>query len=199
MSYASTTDFLALLRQTSGGVRTERMPGLDYLVSALARAGMFQLSVGQSAPTTNQNVTAWFRPAVPSWASEGVLYLWEADTAQYMPATAMLWSELFITTAAATNIQMVTGPGPVNINGTANIVLVNQSVSAPITLVMPLASAKIGDVLVSDWKGDAGQGNTITLALSGADKFPGGLTTWQIAGNTASVFLRPAPGLGYVV
>lgn len=198
MSYAPATDFIGLLRQTSGGARVERMPGLDYVVAALARAGMFQLSVSDTPPVANQSVTAWFRPAVPSWASEGTLYLWEADTAQYVPASSMLWSELFITTAAATNIQMIKTPGPVNVNGTANVVLVNQTVSAPITLVMPLASAKIGDVLISDWKGDAGN-NTITITLSGADVFPGGLPTWQIAGNTGSVFLRPLPGLGYAL
>jgi hypothetical protein len=199
MSYAPTTDFLGLLRQTPGGVRTERMPGLDYVTAALARAGMFQLSVSDTPPTLQQNTTAWFRPATPSWASEGTLYLWEADTAQYVPATPMLWSELFITTAAATNVQHIVTPGPVNVGGTVNIVLVDQPISAPITLVMPLASAKIGDVLISDWKGDAGQGNTITVTLTGSDVFPGGLTTWQIAGNTGSIFLRPAPGLGYTV
>jgi hypothetical protein len=200
MSYSSTTDFLALSRLlASGGVRAERMPGLDYIVAALARAGFFNLVVSATAPVTNQSTTAWFKPAVPSWSFEGVLSLWNADDGQFEPATPMLWAELFATVGAGSNTQVITAPGPANVNGTADVVLVNQLVSAPITLIVPLASTKVGPVLISDWKGDSGLGNIITAQLSGADIFPGGVTSWQIAGNGGSVFLRPISGMGYAL
>jgi len=200
MSYAPTTDFVSLLRLvSSGGVRVERMPGLDFVVIALARAGFFDLSVSDTAPTTSQTTTAWFRPAKPSWAAEGVLYLWDADSLSYQPATTMLWSELLITSKATTNTQMIKTPGPVTIGATIDHVLVNQTVSAPITLILPLASTKPNEVLVCDWKGDAGLGNTISIQTTGTDIFPGAITTWQIAANTGSVLFHPITGLGYAI
>jgi hypothetical protein len=194
MSYAPQTDFIALLRLTSGGVRAERMPGLDYIVSAMARAGLFTLSVGQSAPTANQKTTVWFRPAVPSWSAEGAVFLYDTSVASYVPATPALWSALLFD---VTVTQTITAPGPANVLTNADVVLVNQTVSAPIALTMPLSSDKSGGVLISDWKGDAGA-NNIRVTLSGADVFPGGLTVWTIAADTASIFLRPVPG-GYAL
>lgn len=196
MSYAPSTDFLGLLRQTSGGVRAERMPGLDYVVSALSRAGFFQVSVSATAPTINQATTAWFRPGVPSWNSEGTLFLWNSTTIEYEVATPALWAAMLGTTNVIA-VQEILTPGPVNVRTDAHIVLVNQIVSAPITLVVPLSTTKSGDVLISDWKGDSGNGNTITINLTGTDVFPGGLTSWQIAGNGASVLLKVIPGRGY--
>ncbi|WP_291869640.1 hypothetical protein [Bradyrhizobium sp.] len=101
--------------------------------------------------------------------------------------------------ASATQIeQHITAAGPVAINNNTGIVRVNQAVGAPISLTMPLASAKTCPVLISDWKADAGT-NAITINLSGADKFPGNLTSWTIAADTGSVFLRPIPGVGYAL
>ncbi|MGY4222693.1 hypothetical protein ACVMIH_000054 [Bradyrhizobium sp. USDA 4503] len=101
--------------------------------------------------------------------------------------------------ASTTQIdQHITAAGPVPILNNAGIVRVDQAVGAPITLTLPLASAKTCPVLISDWKGDAGT-NNITINLAGADKFPGGLTSWTIAGDTGSVFLRPIAGVGYAL
>jgi hypothetical protein len=101
--------------------------------------------------------------------------------------------------ASASQIeQHITGEGPVNVLPNAGVVRVDQSVGAEITLNMPLASAKTCPVLISDWKGDAGT-NNITVALSGSDTFPGGLTTWTIDGDTGSLFLRPIAGVGYAL
>lgn len=101
--------------------------------------------------------------------------------------------------AATTQIdQHVTSAGPVTINLNSGIVRVDQVVSAPITLTLPLASEKTCPVLISDWKGDAGT-NNITIALSGSDTFPGGATSWKISSDTGSIFARPVPGVGYVL
>lgn len=94
MSYTPSTDFLGLLRQTSGGVRTESMPGLDYIMAALARAGLFHLSVGLTAPATNQANTVWFQPLTQPWSGEGSVFLWDATAGQYSPATPALWRVL---------------------------------------------------------------------------------------------------------
>ena len=89
--YNPATDFIGLLRLVGSGVRSERMPGLDYVVAALARAGMFALSVGQTAPTVNQASTFWFQPAIPSWTAEGTLYIWNPVAGAYQVATPALW------------------------------------------------------------------------------------------------------------
>jgi hypothetical protein len=94
--------------------------------------------------------------------------------------------------------QNITAAGPVNVGNNTGIVRVNQTVGAAMTLNMGLSSAKTCPVLISDWKGDAGT-NNITINLSGADKFPGNLTSWTIAADTGSVLLRPIPGVGYAL
>jgi hypothetical protein len=198
VAYNPITDFLALIRRTSNGARVAEVPGLDYVLAALARAGLFAISVGQTAPTSNQASTVWLQPALQSWTAEGVIYLWNADTATYEPATPALWTALFAAQSTFV-IQEITLAGPVNVQTDARIVLVNQAVSAPITLIMPEAVDKTGDVLISDWKADSGLGNVITMQRSGADVFPGAATSWQIAGNGASLLFRPMPGRGYAL
>lgn len=91
MAYNPVTDFLALFRQTSNGVRGERAPTLDVVLSTLARAGLFNMVVSQTAPTAAQTTTAWFVPASQSWAAEGSLFLWNANTNAYEPATPALF------------------------------------------------------------------------------------------------------------
>lgn len=95
-------------------------------------------------------------------------------------------------------VQTFTAAGTEAINPNTGIALVNQTVGAAKTLTMPLASAKTCPVLISDWKLDAGT-NNITINLSGTDKFPGNLTSWTIAGDGGSVFLRPISGVGYAL
>jgi hypothetical protein len=94
--------------------------------------------------------------------------------------------------------QHITSSGPAAVNANAGVVRVDQTSGAPIVLTVPLASAKTCDVLIADWKCDAGT-NNITINLSGTDKFPGGLTSWTIAADGGSVFLRRIPGVGYAV
>lgn len=192
MAYSPTTDFLALLRQTSGGVRFERMPGLDYVVAAMARAGLVNLAVSATEPATNKATTAWFRPAVPSWSSEGVLFIWNGGAGEYEPATPALWSALIVASAVQTVVQDVTTAGPVAVQANASIVRV-QNVGAAVALVMPLSANMAGPVLISDWANLAGA-NNITISRSGADVFPNGATAWTIGGDGGSVFLRPVPG-----
>lgn len=193
MAYTPQIDFLAVLRQTSGGVRTGRVPGLDYVVAALARAGMFNLVVSQTAPTTNQPLTAWLKPALPSYSAEGAFYLWDASAGAYEPATPALWSALLEASAVgATVVQDVAIAGPTVVQTNANVVRV-LNVGAAVALTMPLAANMGGPVLIVDWANHAGA-NKITITLSGGDMLPNGLTTWEIDGDGGSVYLRPVPG-----
>jgi hypothetical protein len=95
-------------------------------------------------------------------------------------------------------VQTFTAGGAEAINANTGIALVNQTVGAAKTLTMPLSSDKTCPVLISDFKGDAGT-NAISIVLTGADKFPGGLTTWTINADAGSVFLRPISGVGYAL
>lgn len=91
MPYSPSTDFVGLWRAVSGGVEKAEMPGVDFMVSALTRAGLMRTVTSQTAPTTNQNRTAWFRPANPSFSSEGSLFLWDPSLSMYVPATPELF------------------------------------------------------------------------------------------------------------
>lgn len=114
MSFNPTTDFMALFRMTSGGVRNERMPGLDYAIAALQRAGLITVSVGQTAPTANQASTVWFQPAIPSSSAEGVVFLFNQSVGAYQTATPTLWSQLITAVFPATVIPLVDAtPGEV--------------------------------------------------------------------------------------
>lgn len=106
--------------------------------------------------------------------------------------------QAFSAGSVATVDQNITAAGPATVANNSSVVRVNQTVGAPMTLNMPLSSAKSCPVLISDWKMDAGT-NNITINLTGSDKFPGNLTSWTIAADGGSVFLRPIPGVGYAL
>lgn len=112
--------------------------------------------------------------------------------------TYKLQSLSSLLSSSAQIVQTFTAGGTEAINANTGIALVNQTVGAAKTLTMPLSTAKTCPVLISDFKGDAGT-NNITINLTGSDKFPGNLTSWTIAGDTGSVFLRPISGVGYAL
>jgi hypothetical protein len=95
-------------------------------------------------------------------------------------------------------VQVITAAGPANINANANLVIVNQTVGAAITLNLPASASKIGKVKIVDWKGDAGT-NTITVVPNGSETFNGALTSFPINGNGASAVFDPYPGAGYAI
>lgn len=99
--------------------------------------------------------------------------------------------------SVATVDQNITSAGPVSVANNSSVVRVNQTVGAAITLNLPAAASKSCPVLIADWKGDAGT-NNITITPNGTEKIQG-LSNWTIAGNNASVFLRPIPGVGYAI
>lgn len=94
--------------------------------------------------------------------------------------------------------QEVTSGVSVAVEQNARTVRVNKASGSATTLTVPDSNVKTCDVLISDFKGDAGT-NNITINLSGTDKFPGGLASWTIAADGGSVFLRRIKGVGYLL
>jgi hypothetical protein len=91
MSYQPATDFVSLWRNATGGALKAEMPGLDFMVATLQRSGILNVHTGGTQPMSNQATTAWFRPASPSYFSEGMLFFWDAASSTYMPATPKLF------------------------------------------------------------------------------------------------------------
>lgn len=97
MGYTPTSDFLALFRTLSDGkVRSASMPGLDFVMAALSRAGLVTLWTNvATAPEFNQETTVWLKPSSTSYAGEGSVWLWNASTQTFEPATPDLWAAMF--------------------------------------------------------------------------------------------------------
>lgn len=202
MAYSSTTDFIALLRQTSGGVRTERMPGLDYVVAAMARMGMFQLSIGQTPPTTNQITTVWFQPSIPSWVAEGTVFLWSAAASQYQVATPALWDALLLASAGiGYSFQSAVAPANIMAPGTS-LLAIQRAAPAATTITLPdILSHGVKPIQIVDWS-TAVANHVITISPIG------GATIMQqpfvqllsSAVQLAGVTLYPSPELnGWVI
>lgn len=119
MVYDPTKDFLGLWRNVAGVVSKVEMPGLDYVVAALARAGLVTLSVSATAPVVNQATTAWLQTAVPSYSAEGVLYLWNPATSAYAIATPALLLVMLQAAAGQNGVSLrtTTGGAPLNTAG----------------------------------------------------------------------------------
>jgi hypothetical protein len=196
MSYNPATDFLALLRLTGGGVRSERMPGLDYVVSALARAGLFALSVGQTAPTVNQAATAWLQPAQPSWLAEGTFYLWDAVVQAYVVASPALW-QAFLTPSGAVFQSLAAANNA--INSGVSLAAVQRAAPANTGILLPalaLQYAAQKDLDIVDYStGVVNHAITLTTP-DGAEIMQ--KAQWELlstADQLAGIKLRPSPDL----
>jgi hypothetical protein len=111
MSYNPSTDFVGLWRTVTGGVAKEEMPGLDFVVAALGRAGLVNVTVASIAPTSNQSTTAWFQPASPSYSAEGALWLWNSTTSAYVAATPALFRQFLEASFGASGASWFTSTG----------------------------------------------------------------------------------------
>lgn len=196
MSYNPVTDFLATIRNGNGAASLAEVPGLDYVVAALARAGLIRLSVGQAAPLVNQTTTAWFKPALPSWTAEGVLYLWNPVAGAYAPATPVTWT------------AFLSGSGYSFQSVAANAGAINAGTSLlAIQRVAPISTALLLPNLIAQWTSGrklqlvdfstAVINHVVTLTT------PDGSTimqqnSWQLlstADQLAGVTLQPSPDL----
>lgn len=201
MSYAPTTDFLALLRNSATGEAFLSMPGLDYLMAAMARAGMFSIATGQSAPTTNQSTTVWIRPSVPSWVAEGTVFLWNAATGQYEAATIALWGALLAQNASPYVFQSVSGSAA-SVNSATSLLAIQRTAPTATALTLPAVSTRAGKPLsVADWSTSV-SAHVITLTPAGSETIMQrpSLAVLSSADQLAGVTLRPSVDLkGWII
>lgn len=150
MSYAPAIDFLGLLRRTASGIELARMPGLDFIVAAMARTNLFKLWVGQDAPTQNQLNTVWLKPALPSWVAEGVVYLYNATTAAYEVATPVLWTQLL--TSASSYVFQSVGTAADVVSNDTTLLAIQRTNPDHTALVLPALANRRGQPLrLVDW------------------------------------------------
>lgn len=201
MSYSPITDFLALLRQTAAGMEIASMPGLDYVIAAMARAGLFTLYVGQTAPVANQQTTVWLKPSQPSWVAEGTVFLWNAATGAYVPATSALWAAL-LTPSGYLFQSISAGSTPINVGVT--LAAIQRAAPAVTILTLPdlLSQWATGRPLrIVDWSTAVTQ-HVISLAPVGNATIMQ-LSSWELlstAAQLAGATLYPSPDLnGWVI
>ena len=198
MSYTPATDFLALLRSTGSGVRTEQMPGLDYVVAAMARAGFINLSVSATAPSINQASTAWFKPAVPSWTAEGILYLWNVGAAAYQPATPALWAAFLVPIVSGYSFQSV-AVGAANITAGTTLLAVQRAAPVTTALTLPTLAAQFAsgkELRIVDFS-TAVANHAITLSVPDTATIMQS-AAWQLLSTPdqlAGITLTPSPDL----
>lgn len=198
MSYDPTTDFLGLLRLVGTSLRSERMPGLDFVVSALNRMGLYSLSVSQTAPTVNQSTTVWLKPAIPSWSAEGTVYLWNASALAYQVATSALWKSflnpsayLFQSLANANNV----------ITAGVSVAAVQRVAPAATAIVLPSLAAQFAaltDIVLVDYSTGLVGDHTITVTPVGVGTTIMQQASWRFVSTPDSlvgVKLRACPDL----
>jgi hypothetical protein len=196
MSYNPTTDFPALIRNNGGVAQVAEMPGLDFVVAALARAGLFSVVYSQTAPVTNQSTTVWVKPSSPSWVAEAQVFLWNGTA--YVPPTPALWVTLL---SPAYVFQKTTIPNDV-ISAATTLLAINRIAPTSTVLTLPALAFRSGMALqVVDWS-SAVAGHNITLQT------PDGSTIMQratfnlfsTADQLAGVNLQPSVELnGWVI
>jgi hypothetical protein len=199
MSYTPTSDFIALLRNVAGGESVLSMPGLDWVIAALARAGFINLYVGQTAPTVNQPTTVWFKPSQPSWVAEGTLYIWNTLAGQYQIATPALWDQL----ASPPPYSFQSAPAALNtVSALTSLVAIERVAPAATTLLLPTVLAQSGKPLqIVDWS-SAVVSHAITLTPSGGNSIMQ-QPSWELLSTPdqpAGVTLYPSVDLnGWVI
>lgn len=201
MAYSSTTDFLALLRNSGGVARLEQIPGLDYVVAAMARAGMFRVYVGQSAPTVNQATTVWLQTSLPSWVAEGVVFLWNAATQAYVTATPELWNLFLSGLSVGYSFQSVNGALDTVDDG-VSLLAIQRAVPAATTIILPTVASRNGKRLqIADWSTGV-VNHIVTLGPNGAETIMQ-RAAWQLystADQLAGISLQPSTDLnGWVI
>lgn len=120
MAYNPATDFVGVWRRSGGNVSKAEMPGLDFVIAALARAGVITLSVSATAPVVNQSTTAWLQAAVPSFSGEGSFKLWDAGASAYAAATPALFLKFLQATAGQNGVSWWTSTGGPPLNTVGN-------------------------------------------------------------------------------
>lgn len=167
MSYNPTTDFLGIVRTAYGVTSLGKLPGLDFVIAAMARAGMIRLYTGQMAPTVNQDSTVWLRTSSPSWVAEGAVFLWNAATQAFEAATPELWAailqpaNLMVFQSATVNTTLIAPE--------TSLLAVQRAAPVTTTLLLGPVIQRAGKPLqIVDWSTGVAA-HEITLLPAGAE------------------------------
>lgn len=200
MVYNPLTDFLGLIRNTGGQAALAEMPGLDYVVAALARAGFISLSVGQNPPLANQPTTVWLKPSLPSWVAEGIVYLWDTASGTYLPATPALWIALLVTPSFGTVFQSVAGATGLVASATT-LLAIQRAAPAATTITLPAVATRSRPLQLVDWSSGV-VNHSIILLPAGAETIMrlGSFQLLSTVDQLAGVTLYPSTDLsGWVI
>lgn len=108
---------------------------------------------------------------------------------------ARVSAAVLITSAQMTTTK--TTPGDVNVSNIDGVIIVNKTVGGATNVNLPKGADKVGPLLVTDAKRDAGT-NNITIVPAAGETIEG-FSTYVIAADGGSIFLRAVPGVGYVI
>lgn len=120
MAYNPATDFVGVWRNIAGSLSKVEMPGLDFVMAAMARAGLLTVTVSATAPVANQSTTAWLQAAVPSTSAEGQLFLWDPVASAYAAATPKLLLYTLQASAGQNGVSWWTSTGGAPANTVGN-------------------------------------------------------------------------------
>ena len=155
MSYNPATDFPGMLRLIGSSLRSERVPGLNFVIDALARANIFNISIGQTAPTVNQATTMWFQPAIPSWIAEGTVWLWNSVAGVYQVATPALWAAFLLSNAQAAPARTITASGAFVMSTGDQSILLNRTLAVAASSTTLPAGSAVGQIYnIEDYAGN---------------------------------------------
>ena len=100
---------------------------------------------------------------------------------------------------AAVTTRVVTEAGDIVVGPNVRLLVMNRAVDeATSNIILPPSNAKIGDLKIVDFKGNAGSFPHV-VQTQGSDEFQAGLTEWSISGDGASIVVNPISGQGYAV
>lgn len=201
MTYNPVTDFVSLSRLLGSENEFARVPGLDFVLSALQRAGMFNWYVGQTAPTANQPTTVWLKPALPSWTAEGAVFLWDVSLGTYAPASPQLWTELFAAWSTGYVFQSLTSPNNV-VQALTSLAVIQRTTPSVTGVILPTIASRRGTKLqIADWS-DGVTAHVINLTPAAGQTIMrrSAWTLYSTADQLAGVTLQPSPELnGWVI
>jgi hypothetical protein len=198
MAYDPVTDFLTLARQTSGGVRIESMPGLDYVLVALERMGFCNVWINPSTPPTNAT-TAWLKTSSTSYATEGSVFLYDPVTDAFEPATPELWQLLFVANSSA-SFQRVSVATADVLKSTV-LLAVQRDNPGVTTLNLPSVLLRTQALEIVDWSTNvAAHEIRINPAVGQTIMQRAEWSLFSTADQLAGITLHPSPDLnGWVI
>lgn len=89
--------------------RLGTVPALDAVILALSQAGVINLVISATAPTSSQDTTAWLQPNTPSYDAQGIFKLWNGSA--YVNATQALFARLLAQAGGYTTVTFRSGAG----------------------------------------------------------------------------------------